>query len=316
MTSNLILESKDIFGDWHTLPHPLEFMLIQSLDSPADGFSCSVCYEENLPELWELRLILDKKVLFIGIVDKQTLTLSANGAILELQARSMGALLLDNEALPLSFEQACIHDIFNIYVRPYQLFQLDYSASCHYYPYTVPKGISDWEAFSDFAKMSVGKYPHLDGNTLRLSAKPATHNLVFSNTDKGLPYLSAKKINDRYEVISSVGIRDEDGYYRTQVKNPEANYCHISRRRFLIPQSSYMTTPVHSADEKIKYSMQKKLTYQLILAGLSELALMDFMHIHDPIFEGNEALCIHELTFMMTAKGFFTKLKASQQVYL
>ena len=99
--SNLIqLTGYSQTGTACPLPQPVSLQLSRAVDSPADGLELTLPLPQDLPPLCKVKAQLPGDILFIGEVDEEERVSSPKGELLSLFARSDGALLLDNQALP------------------------------------------------------------------------------------------------------------------------------------------------------------------------------------------------------------------------
>lgn len=131
--------------------------------SPAAQFS-AVLPGENWPE--ELVTVRWKDdsgfTLFEGYLDTAAQVLDSDGPRLEVTARSAGCYLLDNEALPQSYDSVTLDSFCQRYLDSYGIFRRGFSYRGRI-PYTVPKGQSEWEALAGFVYALTGKFPYLAG---------------------------------------------------------------------------------------------------------------------------------------------------------
>jgi len=192
----------------------------RSLDSPADGFTATLLVADHWQELARLQFWLEEELLFEGMVDEMVYTLSADGLTLKLDCRSYGGLLLDNEAKPAVYLEAKLRDVYNLCIDPYRHFSLGILQDPILGQFTVSKGINQWEAFSRFCRMTLGRSPWVDGeNTVCLLPVLSGARHLFSNTRQGgVPYLRLTEEIDRYSVVSEVYVRAKDGLYSVRVE--------------------------------------------------------------------------------------------------
>ena len=129
--------------------------------SPAAQFS-AVLPGENWPEeLCTVRWKDDSGfTLFEGYLDTAAQVLDSDGPRLEVTARSAGCYLLDNEALPQSYDSVTLDSFCQRYLDSYGIFRRGFSYRGRI-PYTVPKGQSEWEALAGFVYALTGKFPYL-----------------------------------------------------------------------------------------------------------------------------------------------------------
>lgn len=224
METNRVLEAS---ADWQA-------------GSPAAQFS-AVLPGENWPE--ELVTVRWKDdsgfTLFEGYLDTAAQVLDSDGPRLEVTARSAGCYLLDNEALPQSYDSVTLDSFCQRYLDSYGIFRRGFSYRGRI-PYTVPKGQSEWEALAGFVYALTGKFPYLSREG-ELCLLPRSGNAVqLSNTRTGgVRFLTRTLSERRSEPISKVLVRDKNGYYPTEFGDRRALELGIRRKRYLIPPTQY-----------------------------------------------------------------------------
>ena len=208
--------------------------------SPAAQFT-AVLPGENWPE--ELVTVRWKdsqgETLFEGYLDTASQVLDADGPRLEVTARSAGSYLLDNEALPQSYDSVSLDSFCQRYLNGYGIFRLGFSHRGQI-PYTVPKGQSEWEALSGFVYALTGSFPYLSREREVCLLPRSGKTVQLSNTRSGaVRFLSRSLSEHRSEPLSKVLVRDKNGYYPTEFGDRAALALGIRRKRYLIPPTQY-----------------------------------------------------------------------------
>ena len=177
--------------------------------------------------------------LFEGYVDTASQVLDEDGPRLELSARSAGCYLLDNEALPASYDSVDLDSFCQRYLDSYGIFGREFSHRGHI-AYTVPKGESEWEALCGFVYALTGHFPYLNREG-RLCLLPRSgSSLTLSNTRSGGRRFRSRSVSEhRSEPLSKVLVRDRNGYYPTEFGDRAALELGIRRKRYLIPPTQY-----------------------------------------------------------------------------
>lgn len=99
---------KDALKNEYIFFNPKSVTLIREKNVPADSLDVLFLSGINGIEYAEIAVFDGSKCVFRGIVDEQVETISESGIILEINARSLAALLLDNEAMP---QSCCLPDM-------------------------------------------------------------------------------------------------------------------------------------------------------------------------------------------------------------
>ena len=252
-------------GERQKKENPVSFSWVTSADTPADSLKAVfLCEPSDIgKETAEIEVKSGSRRLFHGICDRRSICREQNGQTLVLWARSDGALLLDNEAIPQEYEQVSLEEIFDRHIRPYG-FQnsLDSGGSLPFY--RVEKGVSEWEAFAGFCRMAVRKTPYLNGaKVLFLSPGQGTKILLPQQT----PLYSVEEITDRTGVISKALLRDANGKYTIGIENKQAKELGICRTRCVIPNSQRQWTQ-KDAEYRLIQSMRGRKRTEICVSGL------------------------------------------------
>ena len=248
-----------------TLPQPIGLELKCTCSSPARQATLTFETEEPLPPLAELQIegAGRRTPLFTGTIDEQIFARGQSGPRLLLSARSLGGRLLENEALPASYNRPDLQAIFLLHAAPYGLAAVRGEGRCPGV-YPVRKGQSEWEVLADFCAYVCGWQPRVTGENVLEACPPgesARH--LFSNEETGgIRYTSLKRIRLPCGVIQEVRYRpDRESSYAYAMKQPEA--APASARRFL----NLAQSPAWRGRREAELLLQRSL------AGSEELVL-------------------------------------------
>lgn len=167
------------------------------------------------------------RTLFSGRPDEAAVTEDADGRRLKLIARSIGAVLLDNEALPQTYTTGLsLTELFDEHIRPYGFSTLITDFDVFFNQYQILKGTSEWEALSNFFRNGSQGIARIDdaGRVVcKMNPGEGSFHRI-SNRDAGAQRYTCLKITDnRYSPITRFVIRDDDGAYSYAYNNPEAS---------------------------------------------------------------------------------------------
>lgn len=310
------LYAKVLHGSYFELPAPISLECARAYDVPADGLDAVFPADalEALGELTELRLLLDGELIFDGLVDEQVLTRDAAGVRLTLRARSRAALLLDNEAIPQTFQHVSLRDIYNAHCRQYGFAGILYERNPTLSSFTVAKGQSEWQALENFCRQTLELIPHVEGQYIAARPRKPARRLTLSNiTADGLRYSSFQLSNRRYGVISKVILKSDTKLYDTPVYNPQGEALGIRRKRYVSPPREWVN-PRRSADRMMRDSMLKKRTVTAVLPGLIPAGPGDTAELADLVGLGR--LIVYEATHRANGAKQSTTLLLVQDDYL
>ena len=302
MSQSFTLTGLDAAGNSYSLGAPLSLTLTRSVDSPADGLEVSLPCPQNLPILCRVQAFLSSGISFAGEVDEEERSFSPSGCLLSLSARSDGALLLDNEALPQRFDSPRLMDIYQRYIAPYGRFPLQGFPNPWLPSYRVGKGSNEWEAFAGFCESTLGTRPYLSPEGVLLPKRPSQGNF-YSLGEDPFPCQSLTILRQRSRILSKICIRGEEGYYTSAVTSDQAAALGVRRKQYWIPPDEYQSQPQYGADQLLKQAWQRHWEACALVAGLHPFSLGDRFSI-----PGETGLYPREIRWEISQKGQFTRL--------
>lgn len=263
-------------GAVYTLTNPLTVSLVRTLESPAQSLSITLpMAADNLPAVAVGAAVRRGGAqVFSGLCDQQTAKEDQNGRTFTVQARSRGALALDNEALPQTYYKITTGELFRRHLRPYGFTRLEVPREVEIGLFTVPKGMCEWEVFSAFCNQAYGHSPIVGaGETVIVESRETSPAAVISNRPgrSGLRYLSAEDILRRASVISEMLLRDKQGNYSRLLENPFGNPWQVQRRRYIIPAAEYATVPLADGYQRFLEAQRASHTAEVVLPGWADL---------------------------------------------
>ncbi|MEG1779533.1 MAG: hypothetical protein RR263_05465, partial [Oscillospiraceae bacterium] len=137
----------------------------RSRNTPADYMEISGRFEPTNNNYRRVILRIDNELVFEGRMDRQEQRMDKNGLTLNIECRSRGAVLLDNEAIPREYFSVSGNDMFNMHIRPYGYELMRPLSSLTIPSFKVTNGLSDWDAFAIYCQRVYGSSPfiRLDG---------------------------------------------------------------------------------------------------------------------------------------------------------
>lgn len=204
------------------------------LDTPAQLLTATIPTPDRMGELVRVAVEWDGVRIFEGTADEQERRLSGSEDVLELSARSAGGALLDNEAIPVTYNCPCLEDLYKLHLKPYGVRGWRGSAArCSTY-YPVRAGVSEWEAVRAFCMGVLGVLPRLTEDLiLDATGEPSGSGLLFSNTLPGAhryTALTARRV--RSGVIGEIAYQSGwEGSYACRARSASAAARAITTRR-------------------------------------------------------------------------------------
>ena len=200
---------------------------------PADDMSVTLAYNPDLPEIYRVRLTDDGETVFTGIVDEQLTAADKNGAYNRIVARSMAALLLDNESIPKNYNQPSTSVIFKYHIEPFGFKEYKGKNKIAKGTINIPKGSTNWYAVEAFAKKAFGSFPRVESDgTVNFNGAKNDSMIRFSKSD-GIRYNSIIENKKKCKLISNVRVKLKPDFgYELNVRNKNVSAA-VRRERLL-----------------------------------------------------------------------------------
>ena len=237
-----------------TLCSPLSCCMEYEQGIPADALTAAFPYRSDIPQLAYIVVQKDKKPVFTGVIDEQRfLSVEGEGMVM-LSARSLAALLMDNEAMPQNYNNPDAQTIFLRHIQPLGITQYSCEKKPRAASFTVDKGSTHWQVLESFCRVCLDSYPAVDETgRVCMCGRPGGENaLLFANTGEGIRFTRFEKTVKRCKRLSEVLVKTSvDGAYSTPVRNAVALSEGVIRRRYL-NASELSGNSVLDADKMIR----------------------------------------------------------------
>ena len=233
----------------------------------------------------ELKSVIVKDgdtTIFSGVVDEQKTSKTADGMFVTVVCRSLLALLVDNESLPVSYNHPSVNVIAHRHIEPYGI-KVDGSNDTYFGVQTVYKGYSDYKAVEDFVKNVYHSVPYVDENGVMRFQFSDDAVCEFSDKAKGIEYSSFCENVKRCEEISQVNVKVTNSCgYNSVIENNDAITRGIIRQRYI--NSVLTDTPADCAQKMIEKGREKAYTITLICAGRHLDVFMKNAKVSDSVY--------------------------------
>lgn len=238
----------------------------QEENVPADDLTAVFSYRRT-NELSDIEVFCGTEPVFRGIVDEQRAVFSGSSAQLMICARSLAALLLDNEAEPVTYAHPSAGIIYERHAKDYGITLMDDAKVSFCSDLVVTKGMSDWQVLRDFAAGCCGAMPRVSGvGGLYLRGLSDDGEVLFSN-ERGIGYSRIEENLKRAEELSGVNIKVINAAgYDNRIENPSASRRGIRRERYL--NAIITDAPMQCADRMIRNSRRDAYSVELRCTGL------------------------------------------------
>ena len=258
----LRFEIEDVFGGKEIWDDVLALCINEEEDVPADDMT-AVFPLKNTAEISRVTLFDGDEAVFSGVVDEQQRIISESGMFFKLTARSMAALLLDNESVPVTYNHPTAGLIAQRHIIPHGLQAAGNMDSAFFGELVITKGESEWSAVERFCKNCFRTFPRVNADkTLDLMGLSSKGKIKFSNDGDGERFTRFFENVKRCEEISKVNIKvDNAAGYVNAVENPEAGERKLERVRYI--NAALTQTPMTCADTMIENGRKKGYTVTL-----------------------------------------------------
>lgn len=246
--------------------YPLSCTINMEEDVPADSLFASFHFFE-CNELKSVEVYDKDELIFKGLVDEQLTRINENGDFIELSARNMASILLDNESVPVSYNNPSTAVIKKKHLSPFLMDTKEQTNDTYFGNLTVLKGESNYKALESFCKKVYKKIVRVEKTgEVSFNGIKKDKTVCFSNDNKGIAYQEFSENIKRCEDISKVKIKvvNSSGYH-TVVENKDAVKRGIVRERYL--NAVLTDTPVVFAQTMINKAKQKSYLISLKCKG-------------------------------------------------
>ena len=272
---------------------------------PADALYLVFPYQKT-EELCGVTVYDDNKPIFVGVVDEEEHIKDSLGNWLIVSARSLSALLLDNEAAPCIYDHPSASLIFERYVKPYGITADDCDDAVYFGEQSVLKGASCWNVLKNFCTACYSTVPRVSGDGV-LSMKGIVRDKEILFGGDGVRYTRLKERRKRCEELSEIFVKTSHAEgYTLPVRNEDAVERGIRRARYL--NAALTESPMRCADAMLKNGEKKAYEMTLRCDGChlgtegckAKVSLSD-----NEVIEG---LYISAVRYRMSEKKEYTEL--------
>ena len=303
-----------------TLYNPSSMVITRAWDSPAAQLDITLPHKGAVDDLTRIQVRHGIEVLFAGYCDELVRSIDGDGAFLSISARTPGALLCDNEALPKTYTNLTAQDYFNAEIKTLGFKTLavpDPTAAAA--TFQLNKGRSVWEAFSILCFRLYGREPHVTAdNRLVVEALTGANPVTVSNTVSQtgvLRYCSLEYITRRSSPLSSVVYRDVGGAYSQLYNNPFGNEQNVRRNRYVIPAAEYTGKPALDGYRRIVKGQLGLHSVRVTVPGLVNIHPGQAVFLQTDM-TGDLLTAAYQVKIIYTESGCLTRLVLADPAYM
>lgn len=257
-------------GSEVTLPTAVSWRFQYGTGTPCDSFLVRCLWqpgqEKGLSSAARFFAQWNGQRIFTGVVDEYCVLCGNTGLQLEITGRSMAALLLDNEALPVQYQRAAWVDVAAHHVTPYGIRSIGGEKLGVVTGFEVGTGVSQWSVVQDFVCYHGGVVPRFDrmGNLL-VSAHEDGEPLELNEKTAALEWEYREQ---RHGVLSSVLVRRRSDWGIQTVEDSAflaEGGC--ASRVLTVPNKTGTAAMRYSADYQLRASRKERVLLTVTMAG-------------------------------------------------
>lgn len=295
-----------------TLENLKSLSVTTTMDSPAESLSAVFAPRKSFGEITSVKAYDKSGVIFSGMVDSQKNAVSAAGVTVRIDARSRGAYLLDNQAVPAVYIGIPMSVVFSSFIAPYGFTLYNPNRNLSLPAFTVGAAASEWEVLVDFAQRAYGVTPYVTGTQVNLARRPSESAIVIGG---GVPYVSIAHTRTPYNMISRVYMRDETtGRYPSYISNTYQAAAGARRKRYMSVPNEYSYNRSFDPVQRIRQSMLEYESVTAELPGIITAELGQDARIADG-FMSKSGLMVSAREYSVNENGVFTKLTLINPAY-
>lgn len=303
---------KDVNGKELSMPRMLSLQVDVDEGVPADALYALF---SNTPtaELCEITLYDGNDPLFIGVVDEQEYIRGSKGAYLKVNARSLAAHLLDNEALPCEYDHPTLSMMFERYAKPYGITLGADSDEVFLGEQRVTKGTSCWKVLKNFCNACYLTVPRISSVGV-LYPKGTEHSGVTVFGEGGVRYTQLREVKKRCEEISAVYVKaSNSGTYSLPIKNTAARERGVCRERYL--NAMLTESPMKCADAMIRNGDAKSYAVYLRCEGCLLGTEGNRAVFSDSVLSNADELYISAVHYRMKGDGEYSNITLKRRMF-
>lgn len=278
------------------------------LDIPADTFQGSFLVSQEPAEIARICVTGDAgaALFFQGPVDEQIFEAGPYGKTVTLSARSMAALLLDNETSPKSYQSPWLNAIFEDHAAPYGIASFEGSPFRGPSRFEARLGEREWNVVSNFFDKSFRDPPRITpDNVLHTSGYPifTLPEIPLGNRAAGEPAcVCARHILRRDSPLEKIQFISPTGQTDSLLENAPAISRGIRRRRYLMFEQSALEFIDRGYQMIAKSNRMAELLYIRCLGDLPVVA-GQAIRLKDPTLGTVSGYTVYRLSHRSDSSG-------------
>jgi len=263
-------------GKAYNMPPCTRWRVLLTGGVPCDEMEVRCPYDAEtvdiLPLVSRFAVYEGEKTVLVGVVDEYEVAVDSAGRELRVSGRGLAALLLDNEAEAVSYQEATLDEILRRHVQPYGISCCQESTAVGKGVYEVRSGESQWSAVSDFVRAAGGFEPHMTA-TGELVIAPLSGSGEEKLINSLCAVLSCTLRERRYGVLSEILVKNKAGGGSVRMVNEAFRARGGCRAQVLyMPGKSGCRAMRYTGNYQIEQSQKGAKQVEITLAGAFQAA--------------------------------------------
>ena len=285
------------------LSEPVSMNLVSSSDAPADSLRITFALSGDIPVVYSVRVQNGGDTVFFGYADEQTETVCGSGVLLTVKARSLAAVLLDNEACPQVYCLPTMEMLFQRHFRPLGFEGYTGGDRVCRGDLVISKGMSEWQVLSRFCRSCGLEEPWVTHDGIIVTDGRQADTIFL---DGASPRLRLSRTVRRNALISDIYIRTSkaDGY-AYHMENDHARENKGLRIRYLNAADDFRRSPAY-AKKMMDAGNSAYITCTVQVGGIISCRTGDRLVIGGQ----GEGFIIRELRYILGRDGEMTVITA------
>lgn len=299
----------DLQGNSHQIENILSFELSKSINAPCDGLRLTYISDACEDEIKTVEVFDENKKIFKGFCDTQQETVSSNGVLNFIYARSSICVLVDNQAQPCIYQSPSAASLFIKNAQPFGFKNTLPDIYCSSL-YQVPSGGSCYTAINNFVNGITGKRVMADAcDNLFL---PNERNSIELN---GYSIINEKRIINRGQALTAIDYKingSDDYIYHCKSRFADSQGIRTSKKVNLSSLPEWQRK--YTLSNMLKSKNSSYYSVELILDGFDDFMLYDAVEYKSNYFGFMKDYYISSVCSMFDSKGERTKLTLSKNI--
>lgn len=303
-------------GSTIQLPTVTEWTFRYGMGTPCDSFEITCLWEmgQELALEGACRFYAhhEGERVFTGVVDEYACAADSRGGRLELSGRGMAALLLDNEALPVEYQQATWADIVADHVSPYGIETVGGGGLEPVRAFHVTSGVSEWSVVEEYLRYYNGVTPRFDRMGQLLLDPPEDGQALVVDDTVAVSALEYR--HDRYGVLSQVVVRQRTaGVSQTVTDEDFAAQGGRARRVVSVPNTTGTAAMRYTAQYQLRASQSGRKRCTLTAAGGFFVQPGQLVRVAREGFGANGTYRAAQVQVTCSGEGLYTRMELGEQ---